>query len=73
MDELPESGRAEIEDRERQIDGGVIVHQPPRHDPEQRFCNRQLSGRGRPMEKKQFHARSVSRKSGPRKPVMMTP
>ena len=61
MDKLPEAGRAELEDRERQIDGGVIVHQPARHDPEQRFCDRQLADRGRSMEKKQFHARSVSR------------
>ena len=34
VDKLPKAGRAEIEDGERQIDGGVIVHQPPRHDPE---------------------------------------
>jgi hypothetical protein len=63
MDKLPESRRPELEDRERQIDGGVIVHQPPRHDPEQRSCNRQLADRGRSMEKKQLHAPSVSRVS----------
>jgi hypothetical protein len=62
-DKLPKAGRAEFEDRERQIDGGVIVHQPPRHDPEQRFCDRQLAGRGRPMEKKQFHAISIANSS----------
>src|SRR5437762_2431585 len=61
MDKLPESGRAELEDRECQIDGGVIVHQPARHHAEQRLRDRQLADRGRTMEKKQFHARSVSR------------
>src|SRR6266496_745189 len=60
MDKLPESGCAELEDRERQIDGGVIVHQPPRHDPEQRLRNRQLADRGRPMEKNEFHAPSFA-------------
>jgi hypothetical protein len=44
MDELPESGRTEIEDCQRQIDGGVIVHQPPGHGLEQRLGDRQLAG-----------------------------
>jgi hypothetical protein len=60
MDELPESGRTEIEDCQRQIDGGVIVHQPPGHDLEQRLGDRQLAGGRRAMEEKQLHELSIS-------------
>ena len=50
MDQLPESGRAEVEDGKREIDRHMIVEQPPRHHAKQRFCHRQFTGRGRAVE-----------------------
>jgi anti-sigma factor ChrR (cupin superfamily) len=63
MDQRPEAGRIEVENGSHKINDGVIVHQPSRHDPEQCFCDRQLAGRGRAMEEKQFHAVSIANRS----------
>jgi hypothetical protein len=66
MDQRPEAGRIEVENGSHKINDGVIVHQPPGHDPEQRFCHRQLADRGRTMDEKQFHAvRSLDRRWSP--------
>ena len=55
MDQLPESGRAEVEQGAREIDDGMIVDQPPLHNLEQRFGHRQFAGGGRAVEEEQFH------------------
>jgi hypothetical protein len=60
MDQRPEAGRIEVENGSHKINDGVIVHQPSRHDPEQRFGHRQLADRGRTMDEKQFHASSIA-------------
>ncbi len=56
MDELPEAGCAKVEQRARQIDRGMIVEQPPRHQAKQRFCDCQLAGGWRAVEENQFHS-----------------
>ena len=55
MHQLPESGRAEVEDRKCQIDRYMIVEQPSRHHAEQGFCDGQFAGRRRAVEKEKFH------------------
>ena len=37
-----QSGRVEVEDGSRKMNGGVIVHESARNDPEPCFCDRQL-------------------------------
>ena len=49
------SRSAEVEDGARQIDIGMIVHQPRRHQAQQRFRDGQFADRGRAVEEDQFH------------------
>jgi hypothetical protein len=55
MHKLPESGRAELEQRERQIDRRMIVEQPSRYRRTQSLCDRQFAGRRPAMKEEQFH------------------
>ena len=52
--ELPESGRAEVEYRSRQIDRGVIIEQPPWHDANSAFATVSLPAAGAPWRKSSF-------------------
>src|ERR1041384_6285489 len=72
MDQRPEAGRIEVENGSHKINDGVIVHQPPGQDPEQRFPTGSLPTAGEPWMKSSFMRSGLSIGDGPRAALRST-
>ena len=55
MNQVPKPRRTEFEYVEREIDGCVVVQQPPWRDVQKRLCYGQFSRGRRAMEEDKFH------------------
>lgn len=59
--QFPEAGRTEIEDRPGEVDRGMIVVQPRRHESVQRTGNRQLADARCAMKEEKLHPACLPR------------